>query len=154
MKNNSSLPTSFLKNSRSGYMIMEALMALLVLGFIVHPVCVEHDDEWGDRTTKVEWELPMAQLLAQVTNFEGLIDRSWAGLDRQFGYHGPSMGARAGALMTESLKNGVVLMTGGFVDQQGRFTGDFSNNAGNFEDAAKGMCTAYYNAAREGMRRN
>jgi hypothetical protein len=143
-----------LKNNRSGYMIMEALMALAVLGFIVRPAFVERENESGGRTTKLEWELPISQFLGQLGNLRGLIDQSWAGLDRQFGYRGSPMGERAGTLMTESLQNAMALMTAGFVDRQGRFTGDFSNNAGNFEDAAKGMCTAYYNAAREGMRRN
>ena len=137
----------------SGFMIMELIMALLVLSFVIRPVLVEKEDDSGGRTTKLEWELPMAQLLAQVGDFQHLIDRSWAGLDREFGYNGPSMGERAGRLMTASLKNGVGLITAGFVDTNGRFTGDFSNNAARFEESAKGMSVAFYDAAREGMRR-
>lgn len=145
--------SSLINRKNGGYMIMEIIMALVVLGFIIHPTFVKHQNDRGDETTSVEWELPMAKLLAQVGDFQNLIDRSWEGMDGHFGYHGPSMGERAGRLMTASLQNGVVLMTAGFVDQQGGVTADFSNNAQNFQNAAEGMCTAYYDAAREGMAR-
>jgi len=132
-------------------MIVELIMTLLLLSFIIKPVLVESEDASGRKTTKVQWELPMSQLLAQVGDFQHLIDRSWAGLDSHFGYAGPSMGDRAGRLMQGTLQNGVVLMTAGYVDADGRFTAD--GNAGRFEDAAKGMSVAFYDAAREGMRR-
>lgn len=139
-------------NSKSGFMIVELIIALLVLSLIIHPVFVEEENEMGQRTTKVEWELPMAKLLAQVGNFENLIDRSWAGLDRQFGYTGGTK-VNTGKFMRDSLQNGIVMMTAGFVNKDGRFTGDISSNTANFEDASKGMVTAFYDAAQEGMRR-
>ena len=127
-------------------------MALLVLSLIIHPVFVEEENELGQRTTKVEWELPMAKLLAQVGDFESIIDRSWAGLDRQFNYTGGTK-VSTGKFMRESLQNGVVMMTAGFVNKEGRFTGDLNNNVANFQDASQGMVTAFYDAAIEGMRR-
>lgn len=139
-------------STKSGFMLMELLIAIVVLSLIIHPVFVEQVDEMGQRTTKVEWELPMAKLLAQVGNFEGLIDKSWAGLDRQFGYTGGTR-VNTGKFMRESLQNGLVVMTAGFVDRNGRFTGDINNNMSNFEEGSKGMVTAFYDAAMEGMKR-
>ncbi len=141
------------RTRRRGAITIELLISLLVLSFIIRPTFVQTEDMWGERTTQVEWELPMAELVAHVGNLQSFIDQSWAGLDRQFGYKGPSMGAAAGKLMVASLKNGVPLMTAGFVDSDGRFTGDFSNNLETFQTAAEGMTTAYYVAAMEGMER-
>lgn len=139
-------------NKQSGFMVMELIIALLVLSLIIHPVFVEEENELGQRTTRIQWELPMAQLLAQVGNFEGLIDKSWAGMDRQFGYTGGTR-VNTGQFMRDSLQNGIVLMTAGFVDKDGRFTGDMNNNTANFEEASRGMVTAFYDAAMDGMRR-
>jgi len=132
-------------------MIVEMVMTLLLLSFVFKPALVENEDISGGRTTRAEWELPMAQLAAQIGDLQHLIDRSWSGLDAHFGYTGPGMGERAGRLMQSSLQNGVVLMTAGYVDANGRFVAD--GNASRFEDAAKGMSVAFYDAAREGMRR-
>jgi len=142
-----------LGNTSSGFIVVEIIIALLVLGFIVHPVFVEGHDHHGRRTTIVEWEFPMNEVLAQMGDIGGLIDRSWEGLDRKFGYTGPKMGDQAVRLMSSSLQNGVVLMTAGFVNKQGRVTTRFQDNAANFEDAAKGFVLACYNAAQEGMSR-
>ncbi len=139
-------------NTKSGFMLMELLVAIFVLSLIIHPVFVEEENEMGQRTTKIQWELPMAKMLAQIGDFEGMIDKSWAGLDRKFGYTGGNQ-VSTGKLMRESLQNGIVLMTAGFIDKNGRFTGDMNNNMANFEEGSKGMVTAFYDAAVEGMRR-
>lgn len=140
----------FTARKNSGYMLMEIIMALVVLSFIIRPVFVEHQNEFGERTTTVQFELPMAKMLDQVGNLKGLIDKSWANMDRQFGYHGNSVDI--GRLMTQTLKHGVVLMTAGFVDQDGRWATDINNHPKRFENSAKGACVAFYDAARQGMR--
>lgn len=129
---------------------MEILTALIVLSFIVRPTFVQQENEFGERTTTLAFEMPMAQMLSQLGDFKGLIDRSWAHMDRQFGYRGNSVDVVR--LMGESLRHGVVLMTAGFVDTDGRWSGNGRNNADRFENSAKGICVAFYDAAREGMR--
>jgi hypothetical protein len=145
--------------SKKGFLIAEILMAIIVLSFIIHPVFVESYNNRGEKITRLQWELPMAKMLSQITDLEGLIKASWAGLDRQFGYKG-GMPANTGKLMRETLQNGIVLMTAGFVDKNGRIStgitgdideGDISTNVANFDAAAKGFISAFYDAAREGM---
>jgi len=136
-------------NNRSGFIAFEIIMALIVLGFIVRPVMVDSCNEWGDRTTKIEWELPMAQLLDYIGNLEGLIADSWRGIDADFGH---SNGTRSPvALMKSAAQNGIVIMTAGFVDTKGNFTGDFNNNIENYQYATEGLATAFYDSAMEGM---
>lgn len=131
--------------------MVELIVALIVLSFIFRPVLVENQDDEGRRYTTVEWELPMAKLLDQVGDLEKVIDKTWAGMDRKFGYTGGTK-VKMGEFIRQSLQNGVVLMTAGFVDKNGRWTGNFSNNMENFEEASKGMVTAYYDAAAQGMK--
>jgi hypothetical protein len=136
---------------RRGAMLMDSIIGLLVLGFIAHPVWVEDYNDYGERTTRMEWELPMFQLLSYIDNFEGLIDQSWAGMDRAFGYTGPKMSELALPLMRETVQNGVVIMTAGLVDRQGHFSGNFNTAPRSYERASKAQAVAFYETARAGM---
>ena len=127
-------------------------MALILLSFIVRPVFVEQQYADGHVEKTVAWQLPMAEMLAQIGGLEQWIDRSWAPMDARFGYTG-GMRVNVGKFMRESLQNGLVLMTAGMVNSEGRVETNFSKNIQNFDRASKGMVTAYYNAAQEGMAR-
>jgi hypothetical protein len=141
-------PLSLASGTRAGFIGWELLMVILVISLIFRPVVVEQENAWGERSTTLEWEMPMAQLLAQVSSFEAIIDRSWEGMDRKFGYTKGSK-VQVGALMRNVAQNGVTVMTAGFVDTNGRWS---QNNIDNYQRAVEGTAVAFYNATMEGIR--
>lgn len=138
-------------NNRNGFVIFEIVMALIVLGFIIRPSLVETCDQWGERSTTVEWELPMAELLDYVSDLEGMIQDTWVNIDADFGQKSGVRSSRK--LLRAAARNSLTLATAGFVDQNGQFTGDFSNNMENYQYATEAMAVAFYDSAMEGMAR-
>ena len=139
-----------LRNMKHGFAATDILWAIIALSFIIRPSFVERENYVGERTTSLEWELPMAQFIEYIGDFDKVIARSWKGLDSDFGYRGNAV--NPGRLMSATAKNGIVIMTAGFVDTNGRFTGNFVNNIDNYEVATQNMAVAFYDTAMEGMR--
>ncbi len=93
----------------------------------------------------------MEKVLNYVDDLGGIIDRTWAGMDRDFGYTGPKMSSMAMPLVRESLHSGLSVLAGGLVDRNGLIADNLDTVISNYEESTYAQSTAFYETALAGM---